>query len=63
MDYQESMMKKWIIENTLHTGIFCFLAIIVSFVIYNLDLKSLSMKKEKYAERSGYCKNCNNHTL
>ncbi len=30
------MIKKWITENTLHTGIFCFLAIIVSFAIYNI---------------------------
>lgn len=29
------MIKKWITENTLHTGIFCFAAIIISFAIYN----------------------------
>lgn len=36
MDYQESMMKKWITENALHTGIFCFMAIFLSFAIYNI---------------------------
>lgn len=36
MDYQESILKKWITKNALHTGIFCFLAIIVSFAIYNI---------------------------
>lgn len=30
------MMKKWITENALHTGIFCFIAIVLSFAIYNI---------------------------
>lgn len=36
------MIKKWITENTLHTGIFCFIAILVSFAVYNLTHVLLS---------------------
>lgn len=30
------MTRKWITENALHTGIFCIVAIILSFAIYNI---------------------------
>lgn len=30
------MTRKWITENALHTGIFCLMAIILSFAIYNI---------------------------
>lgn len=30
------MTRRWITENTLHTGIFCCIAIVLSFAIYNI---------------------------